>query len=148
MTNIRLADPYDFGKIDPLVAGYSDEFGLGLDDGMRERALMPLLQGSPLGVIYLIGPPSAPVGYAIVTFSWSIPHGGLQAILEQIFMRDKVRGRGMGRETLNKICVMLRENGVASLSLFLPKHDPRLERFLSSVGFERHDSHGLMSQTF
>ncbi len=148
MTNIRLADPDDFSKIDPLVAAYCDEFGLTLDGTAREAALMPLLQGSPMGVIYLIGPPSAPVGYAIVTFNWSIAHGGLQAILEQIFMRDKVRVRGMGRETLNKICVMLRENGVGSLSLSLPIQDVRLERFLSSVGFHRRDSHGLMSQNF
>lgn len=148
MTNIRLADPDDFSKIDPLVAAYCAEFGLTLDSTGREAALMPLLQGSPMGVIYLIGPPSAPVGYAVVTFSWSIAHGGLQAILEQIFMRDKVRGRGMGRETLNKICVMLRENGVGSLSLSLPRQDARLERFLSSVGFHRRDSHGLMSQNF
>lgn len=148
MTNIRLAHSEDFNKIDPLVSAYCGEFGLGLDSTARTDALMPLLQGSPMGVVYLIGPPSAPVGYAIVTFSWSIEHGGLQAILDQIFMRDKVRGRGMGRETLNKICVMLRENGVGSLSLSLPRQDARLERFLLSVGFHRRDSHGLMSQNF
>lgn len=148
MTNIRLADDSDFGRIDALIQAYHLEQSITLSDEDRKNAILPLLQGTPMGVIYLIGPATSPVGYAAVTFRWSIATGGLGAVLDQIYIREKIRGRGMGRDTISKICVMLRENGVTSMSLQLPQNHDRLHRFFGTLGFKSNAPLGAMVQSF
>ena len=53
-----------------MVAAFHAEAGIAQDDAGRRAALAPLLEGSPYGAVYLIGPARAPVGYLAVCFTW------------------------------------------------------------------------------
>ena len=63
---LTLATQEHSEKVLPLVAAFHAEEGLSKSDEAREAAVLPLLEGTPHGALYLIGPLRAPAQH---------PHG-------------------------------------------------------------------------
>ena len=132
---ITLADPTDLPRVMGLMARFHEEMGLPYDDAHREAAAAPLLDGSPLGAVWLIGPARAPLGYVMIGFGWSVPRAGMVGTLEEVFIRPSVRRRGIGTETLHAIAVSLRDAGLRALTVSLPPEQDALQSFCERVGF-------------
>lgn len=77
------------------------------------RALGPLLADDTHGVVWLIGDP--PDGYAVLTWSYSLESGGRDALLDEIFLRE--RGQGLGSAALAAIYDDLRARGITRIFL-------------------------------
>ena len=92
MKSLHLATPDDAEKLLPLVAAFHNEAKYDTDLEHRSQAIAPLLEGIPHGAIWLIGPRKAPVGYIVVTFGWSVEFGGLDAIVDEIYIRPACAG--------------------------------------------------------
>jgi len=101
------------------------------DEARVRRALGPLLADDSLGVIWLIGDP--PGGYAVLTWSYSLESGGRDALLDEIYLRD--RGRGLGSAALAAICDDLRARGITRIFLETEDHNERARRFYARNGF-------------
>ena len=134
-TSISLAGPDDLERVLGLMARYHDETGKPFDDAHRQAVAGPLVDGSPLGAVWLIGPQRAPLGYVMIGFSWSMAHGGLVGWLEEIFIRDQVRGRGIGTEVLHAVVVNLARADLKAMHVLLPGDDDTLARFCTRTGF-------------
>ena len=111
---LHLAKPDDLERLMPLVAAFHAEEALQSTEDSRHAALTPLLDGSPHGAVYLIGPQRAPIGYIVVTFGWSVEFGGLDGFIDEIFIRSGVRGRGVGSEVITSLVAMLKSVGMNS----------------------------------
>lgn len=114
---LHLADTSDLDRLMSMVERFHAEVGISTTAEHRDAALRPLLDGSPLGAIWLIGPKMAPVGYVCVSFGWSIELGGMDGMIDEFWVREKVRGRGMGSEALMALQATLREAGLRALHL-------------------------------
>jgi GNAT superfamily N-acetyltransferase len=99
-------------------------------------ALPPLLSGDQYGVIWLIGEPVT--GYAVVTWSYSIESGGQEALLDEIYLRE--RSQGLGTAALQAILSDLQDRGLARMFLETESHNSRVRRFYARSGFEEEDS--------
>lgn len=144
--SLHLANPQDIEKILPLVAAYHEIEGIESDEAHRRSAIEPLLDGTPLGCIYIIGPRSAPVGYIIITFGWSVEFGGMDGFIDEFFIREKVRGRGMGTEVLEKLLPQLEAAGLRALHLEFTPNKPHLRRLYERAGFELRVNYHLMTR--
>lgn len=111
------------------------EAALPYDDTHRRRAATPLLDDSPHGAIWLIGPQRAPLGYVLISFGWSVALAGLEGFVHEIFVRPSVRGRGIGTEVLHAIAVSLTQSGLRALHVRLDQADALSARFCARVGF-------------
>ena len=60
---LTLAGINDLKRVAPLVAVFHLEVSLTTSDPHRKVATTKLLDGTPLGALYLIGPRAAPVGH-------------------------------------------------------------------------------------
>ena len=136
MKSVHLASEEDADRVLPLVAAFHAERGLDSDEDRRLEAVGPLLAGSQLGAIWLIGPRRAPVGYIAVTFGWSISRGGLTGTIDELYVRPAVRRRGMGSEALDAICRAMREAGLVSLAFDSGADEERLHSFARRARFE------------
>jgi len=132
-TAINLGGPQDAPRALDLMKRYHEEAELDYDDAHRAAVATPLLDGSPLGAIWLIGPMRAPLGYVMMTFGWSVAHGGMTATLAEAFIRTNVRNRGIGTEVMHTIAVSLRAADVKALTVTTTTDDQR--RFCRRVGF-------------
>lgn len=146
MSSLRLATTDDLDRLMTLVAGFHAQSGIEQDEDTRRGALAPLLEGSPHGAIWMIGPRVAPVGYIAVSFGWSIEFGGLDAFLDEIYVREKVRGRGMGSEALAALLRALSEQGIAAMHLEVEAANDAAQRLYRRVGFAPRDRYHLMTR--
>jgi GNAT superfamily N-acetyltransferase len=131
---ITLAAPEHRDALLALMGRYHTEAGLPHDDAHREAVAAPLLDGSPLGAVWLIGPVRAPLGYALITFGWSVPLGGMVGWVAEVYVRPSVRKRGIGTEVLHAIAVTLGKSGLRALMASLPPEDEAARRFCSRAG--------------
>lgn len=104
-----------------------------------------MLDGGPLGAIWLIGPARAPLGYVLVTFVWSVTHAGLEGWVNEVFIRPSVRRRGIGTEVLHGVAVSLARAGIKALHVKLDREDAATARFCARAGFAADDSAALMT---
>lgn len=116
------------------------ENGMPYDEDHRAAVIEPLLEGSPLGAIWLIGPARAPMGYVMVTFDWSIEQAGMVGWIREIFLRPSVRGRGIGTEALHAVGVALRAAGLKALHADMGGAENPQAHFWSKAGFRTTDT--------
>ena len=138
MTQIlHLATEDDTDKLIPMIAAYHAMEGIDTDEDHRRKAIEPLLEGSPHGAIWLIGPKMSPVGYIAVSFGWSIEMGGLDGFIDELWIREKVRGRGMGSEAVASLIKSLKGAGMMALHLEVARENTRAETLYGRLGFAR-----------
>lgn len=146
MKSLHLAAEEDAGKLLSLVAAFHTEMGFDTSEEHRAAAIAPLLSGSPHGAVWLVGPRRAPVGYIVLTFGWSVEFGGLDAIVDELYIRPAVRGRGMGLEALDGIAKAMKPAGVRALHLEVDREDERAHRFYGRARFKPRDTYLFMSR--
>ena len=143
---IRLARPEDLDTLLPLVAAFHNEEGITSSEDHRRAAVQPLLEGIPYGAVYLIGPARAPVGYIIVTFSWSVEFGGMDGFVDELFIRPPVRGRGIASEVLIALPRTLAEAGIRALHLEVDRDNQPAQRLYGRARFHPRERYLLMSK--
>ena len=144
---IHLAGEDDLDRVVSLVAAFLEEQGFALDPEQRRACIAPLLSGSPYGSVYLIGPQRAPIGYVAVTFTWSVEFGGLDAAIDEIYLRPGVRGRGIASEVLQAICKRLFQAGVMLIDLEVDRDNAAARKLYERLGFEARDTYLIMHRT-
>jgi ribosomal protein S18 acetylase RimI-like enzyme len=142
---LRLAGPDDLERLLPMVAAFHATEGIQSSEEHRRAAVAPLLEGSNLGAIWLIGPSRGPVGYIAVTFGWSLELGGMDAFIDEFFIRENVRGRGMGTEVLMALLPQLADAGVTALHLEVAKDNARAQALYGRLGFKTREKYSLMT---
>ncbi len=145
--SLRLARPEDLPRLMTLVAAFHEEAGIDQDGDKRRDAIAPLLDGIPHGCVYLIGPGRAPLGYAILTFGWSVEFGGLDAFIDEIYIRPAVRGRGIATEVLHDLPKALAEAGLTALHLEVDRTNEAAQKLYLRSGFKPRERYMLMSKT-
>ena len=146
MTQLTLAKPDDLDRLTRLVSDFHAEQGIDQDPETRRAALAPLLDGSPHGAAYLIGPGRAPIGHIIVSFGWSVEFGGMDGVVDELYIRPAVRGRGIGSEVLMNLPKALAGVGLKALHLEVKADDARAHRFYRKLRFQSREGHTLMTR--
>jgi len=123
-----------------LLAGLAAEFNAADQHPHEEqrvrRALIPLLADDDAGVVYLIGDPV--IGYAVVTWGYSIESGGRDALLDEIYVGSS--GEGIGGKALDSILEDLRKRGLPRIFLETERLNEQVRRFYARHGFKEEDS--------
>lgn len=143
---LHLAKPDDLDRLCALVASFHAEEGIDQSEDARRAGLAPLLDGIPHGAAYLIGPARAPIGYVILSFGWSVEFGGMDATIDELFIRPPVRGRGVASEVLISLPRALAQGGIKALHLEVDHANDTAKRLYARSGFAPRDRYLLMSK--
>lgn len=146
MKGVHLAGPADAPKLLPLVAAFLTETSRDAEDAVIENGITPLLEGSPHGAIWLIGPRIAPVGYVCISFGWSLGLGGMTGHLDAFYIRKAVRGRGMGTEAMHGLVKALQGSGLKSLSMITDTQNDAALSLARRSGFEPRGGHAVLGR--
>jgi GNAT superfamily N-acetyltransferase len=141
---IRRAGPTDLDVLLRMVAEFYAVDGHPHDEEVVRRALVPLLEDDTFGVVWLIGaegsglPARDPDGYAVVTWSYALESGGRDALLDEIYVRD--RSTGTGGRALREILADCRHRGITKMFLETEAGNDRGRAFYARHGFAVEDS--------
>ncbi len=135
MTALHIAHPDDLYRLLPMVMACHAHRGIAQDEDACRAGLLPLLEGVPHGVAYLIGPRRSPVGFIVVSFGWSVARGGIEGRIDAFWIREAIRGRGMGTEVLLGLIPALGQHGVRALHTDIAQDNPRAQKLFGKAGF-------------
>ncbi|MEM7520729.1 MAG: GNAT family N-acetyltransferase [Pseudomonadota bacterium] len=143
---LTLAKSQHLERLAALCSDFHDEAGIMQTDAGRHAALHPLLDGSPYGAVYLIGPERSPIGYIAVCFGWSIEFGGLDAIVDELYIRPGVRGRGIATEALIALPKALASGGLRAVHLEVDRAHTAAISLYQRAGFAPREKYMFMSR--
>ncbi len=145
-TALHLAGPADLDRVLALVAAFHSEMTITSTEDTRRAGIEPLLNGIPYGAVYLIGPARAPIGFVVVTFGWSVEFGGMDAFVDELFIRPPVRGRGLASDVLVQLPKALADAGVKALHLEVDRADTTAQRLYQRARFTPRERYMLMTK--
>jgi ribosomal protein S18 acetylase RimI-like enzyme len=102
-------------------------------------ALQQLLRDDSVGRVWLIKADQDTVGYLVVTFWYSLEFHGRAAFIDEIYIREEYRGRGMGHKALEHVGEFCASRGIKALRLEVNHSNRRARELYRRTGFAEHD---------
>jgi ribosomal protein S18 acetylase RimI-like enzyme len=135
----RAATGLDVESILALMAGYYSQDGYEFVEAHSRRALVDLLDNVHLGQVWVVEDEEGVMGYLAVTLGYSLEYRGRDAFIDELFLHERGRGQGAGREALAIAEAYCRARGVRALHLEVEHHRTRALELYRARGFEDHD---------
>lgn len=134
--DIARADATDASALITLIKEFCLLDQHDFDEARVATSLQPLLTDDRYGVVWKIGDP--PIGYAVVTWGYSLESGGVEALIDEIYLR--ARGQGLGQLLVERIIEDCRARGCTRMFLETERHNQRVRGFYQRAGFVEDDS--------
>jgi ribosomal protein S18 acetylase RimI-like enzyme len=138
MATIRRAEARDLETLLRLCARYCEADSHQFDPVTVTAGFGPLLLSDQHGVVWLSIDGDEVVGYAVVTWSWSIESGGPDALLDEIYV-DRP-GEGHGSALVAHLLADCRRRKLPRVFLETEQANHEARRLYSRLGFRTEDS--------
>jgi GNAT superfamily N-acetyltransferase len=141
---IRRAEPADLDELLVLGAEYCAADGHRFDAPTVRAGFTGLLADDDFGIVLvadscdLDGTARHTLGYAVVTWGWSVEIGGLDVVLDELYVRT--RGHGVGSALIDAVERNCRERGVKRIFLETERPNERARNLYARHGYSVDDS--------
>jgi diamine N-acetyltransferase len=143
---LRLAGPSDIDLLLPLMREYYEFDHLEYDSQRARRTMLALLEDARLGRTWFIETSGETCGYLALCYGYSLELGGRDAYVDEVYLRESWRGRGLGTRALEAACSAARADGVVALYLEVRQDNVEAQRYYERLGFERRDRYFLLAR--
>jgi GNAT superfamily N-acetyltransferase len=145
MSELLAASRGDLERLLDWIAELYRHERIPFDPAVVRPAVAALLDDARLGQVWLIAVDGLPVGYLVLAFGYSLEYGGRTAVLDELFVAEAYRGRGLGSCALQFAADECRKLGLRALQLEVERHNQDAQRLYRRAGFVDHDRY-LMSR--
>jgi GNAT superfamily N-acetyltransferase len=139
----KAADRSDVDVLLGLRLTFCHHEHLPFDEGAARTALDNLLADGSLGEVWLIFLDGAAAGYIVLTFGYSLEFNGRDAFVDELYVEEGHRGRGVGGLALRLAEDACRTMGVRALHLEVDRENHRARAVYEKAGFEDRYNHLL-----
>jgi ribosomal protein S18 acetylase RimI-like enzyme len=108
---------------------------MAFDEETATAAVRALLRDESLGRIFLIYSGGHLAGYFVLTFCFSLEFHGRFGLLDELYIRERCRGQGLGRRAEALATTICKNEGLAALRLEVGKDNTAAESLYSRLGF-------------
>ena len=116
---------------------------LPYDEGVARRALGGLLSDRRAGVAFIMREGATVAGYLVLTFGYSLEFHGRDALVDELYVREALRGRGLGSALIASAEALCRAEGIRAMHLEVDRSNERAKRLYHRSGYRDHDRHLL-----
>ena len=98
--------PITESDIDNIVLMMEEFYAIDnypMDAAYSKKLFREFIANENLGKAWLIQWENINIGYVILTYVFSFEYGGTIAFLDELYVTEKVRGKGIGKQTLGFI---------------------------------------------
>jgi ribosomal protein S18 acetylase RimI-like enzyme len=129
----------DLEKIAAMRRQLYEKSPATIDEPRDRHTMLQLIEQPQLGAAWLINVDGKTVGYALVTFCYSIEFGGRFALLDELYVAPESRRHGIGAEAVKLIEEILQPQKIAALRLEVEQTNSGAQRFYGRNNFQLHD---------
>jgi diamine N-acetyltransferase len=115
------------------------EPALPFDERAVTAAFGQFFSSPEFGRAWLLCVESKPVGYAILTLGFSFEYRGREAFVDELYIEEKYRGMGFGRQTMEFVAERAREIGVNVIHLEVDRGNEPALALYRRTGYVDHD---------
>jgi GNAT superfamily N-acetyltransferase len=123
----RPATTADEATLLELMREFYREGRMPFDERAARAALRGLLADPGRGRALLIEVDGAIAGYLVVCFGWSLEFQGRDAFVDELYLRERFRGRGIGTRALEVAAEVCRISDVRALHLEVERGNARAQ---------------------
>jgi diamine N-acetyltransferase len=138
MHSITDATLEDIGALTEQIAHYYAHDGIPCNTPRVEHALRDMIRADR-GRAWLLRVDGILVGYAIVVWSYSIEYGGIEAVLDELYLAPEARGTGLGRIFMEHVVHEAKNAGAVVLRLETEPENSAAQAFYTKLGFQTLD---------
>jgi len=135
----RSAGPPDLETLLPFVREFWQIERIPFVEPAVRRALGGILADPELGRVVVIEVESQPVGYYVLTLGYSLEFLGRDAFVDELYLREAQRGKGIGSLALVHAAELCAQLGVGALHLEVDHVNPRARALYERSGFAVHE---------
>jgi len=134
----------------PVVIAMMQDFyaidGYPMDSAVSKGLFFEFIENEALGRGWVILADGQPVGYVILTFVFSFEYAGRIAFLDELFVIDAMRGKGIAKQALDFIAEQAKMLSVKVIYLEIEPHNDAAKKLYLSKGFVEH-KRGLLKKS-
>lgn len=138
-TTFKIAEPMDIEILVQFMREYCAFDHLPFEEQIRRRVLAAFLGTESLGRLWVILSDGEAIGYLILTLGFSFEYGGYDAFIDEVYVRQSHRGKGIGTVALAFAEEACRAFGVRALHLEVERENTNAHALYRKVGFVDHD---------
>jgi GNAT superfamily N-acetyltransferase len=104
-------------------------------------AMEQLMNNHSLGRAWVIRSGDEAAGYCVLTLGYSLEYRGRTAFIDELFVKEEYRGKGIGTRALEFLKDIARALGVTALRLEVERKNASAHGMYRKAGFEDQDRH-------
>lgn len=135
----RTAEIGDVPALLELMREFYADQEMKFSEAVAQDGLRDLITKPSLGRVFLFQADGALAGYLILTFCFSLEFHGRFALLDEIYVRERFRRRGLSREVIAQAEVECKDEGIEALRLEVWTGNVIAKRLYESSGFTTED---------
>jgi ribosomal protein S18 acetylase RimI-like enzyme len=114
-STIRKAGPGDIPLLVDLMQEFHREGGRPLDREWAAASFSALFRDESRGAAWIVSCDGGPAGYVVLTVRFTMEFGGLDAFIDDLFVRPDFRRRGLGRLVVAALFAECERRGVLAV---------------------------------
>ena len=130
---VRLATVEDADEVARLLHDFNREFDTPSPGVPVLAERLRVLLAGEVTVAILAGTPA--VGVALVTLRPNVWYDGPVALLDELYVRPDLRGKGIGSSVIGALLTLARDRGVELVEINVDESDVDAQRFYERHGF-------------
>lgn len=135
MTSIRKATPNDLNALSELLIEQFLEHDIELAFTELYIALTNMLDNEKLGFCLLAEKDGQPIGFAAISFAWTLEYGGKTAWLDELYILPDERNAGIGEKIVDAVIAEAKALDCKAIDLEVAAEHQRAEHLYRRKGF-------------
>ena len=141
--SFRVAEPADADTLVEMMRDFNAHERIAFDESEVRAVLAQLFANDSHGLACLILLGEQVAGYVVITFGFSIEFRGRDALIDELFIKDEFRGRGLGSAALRHAEGVCRDRRIRALHLEVDRGNTRAQSVYARAGFADRGNHLL-----
>ena len=131
----NLAQTKDLELVVQLVQEFCEFDDHHFDPAKARKAVIGLIENEAYGRLWVIMADDTVAGYTALTLGYSLEYHGLGAFVDEIFLREPYRGKGIGTQTFAFLEAECQKLGVNALHLEVMPDNRKAYDFYCKLGY-------------
>ena len=139
MTTFKPLEIADISIITQMMQDFYAIDNYPMDVEVAKTLFQEFISNEHLGKSWLIYSENEIVGYIILTFIFSFEYGGKIAFVDELFIKETERGKGIGKEAIQFIQKEVPKLSLKLLYLEVEPHNENAQKLYLAHDFELHN---------
>ena len=139
MTTFKPLEITDISTITQMMQDFYAIDNYPMDVEVAKNLFHEFISNENLGKSWLIYSENEIVGYIILTFIFSFEYGGKIAFVDELFIKETARGKGIGKEAIQFIQKEVPKLSLKLLYLEVEPHNENAQKLYLAHDFELHN---------